>query len=95
VEMKFINMRGSNIPRNVTGILGLNADLSVIKVGDNSEEIVEDNFIKMLKASNVIENEVFAFNIKKDSDSTPSYMDVGFYNTAAMNNPDELIWIRN
>jgi hypothetical protein len=96
-DMKWVNMQSGEFYASslIKGVVGLNSDPAGIDYGIVTPEPVADSYIQKLKASNIIENEVFAFNLKSKFDSTPSYVDFGFYDTAAMNNPDDLVWISN
>lgn len=73
----------------------MNADPAGRDYGIVTPEPVADSYIKKLKEANIIENEIFSLAYRGTADSDPSYIDIGFYDEAAMNDPSNLVWISN
>jgi len=74
-------------------VLGLNADPEAIDYGIVTPEPTADSFITKLEEAAVTDAKVVSFALRDFGDDTASYVDFGFYDTAAMNNPDDLVWI--
>jgi len=54
-----------------------------------------DSYIDKMYDQGIIGERVFAIAMRGETDSGDSWMDVGFYDEDAMDNPDDLVWIES
>lgn len=94
-NMKWLNYQSGTISSRFSGSLGLNADPEGRDYGIVTPEPVADSYVKKLKEADIIEDAVFATAFRGTADTDPSYVDFGFYDEAAMNDPNDLVWIDN
>lgn len=87
----WMNIQTDGLGDNLNGILGLNADPDAFEA--SSSKAVATSYIDELYDAGIIDERVFAFALRDENDSEVSYMDVGFYDEAAMDDSDDLVWI--
>lgn len=92
--MKWLNLQTSDFPYSFnSGVIGLNADPAGIDYGIVTPEPTADSFVTKLYEAGITEDKIVAFALRSYYDTYDSYVDFGFYDTAAMDNPDDLKWI--
>lgn len=92
-DFVFMNIITTGLPADLNGILGLCANSSATGSSLTVEDFTPTSYITALYLDGVIDHQIFAFALFDQMDTDSSFMDVGFYNEAAMNDPDDLVWI--
>lgn len=90
-DYQWMNVQTYGLGDDLNGILGLalNPDAWSYWVDDP----VCESYIEEMVNQGIIGDGIFAVAMRGENDSGDSWMDVGFYDDAAMDNPDDLVWI--
>jgi hypothetical protein len=86
-NFNWMNIQSTGLGDDLTGILGLCHNPSAF-----SDLYPADDMITALYDDGVISANVFAFGLRGYTDTDSSFMDVGAYNDAAMDDSSQLIW---
>ena len=94
-NFKWMNVQTSGLGDSITGILGMCADNDGIEYGIVNQESIADSYIEELYNSGIIDDKVFSFGLRHVDSSDGSFLDIGFYDSDAMEDPSEadLVWI--
>jgi len=90
-DMEWVNAR-TNPTGSWLGTVGLCANPSG-KTG-NSDPVAE-SYVKQLNASSLTTSEIFALGFRNAASSESSFMDFGFANEAAMEDPSSIVYVDN
>lgn len=71
----------------------MNADPDAIDYGIVTPEPSADSYIEQMYNRGIIDNKVFATALRDRYNANPSFIDIGFYDNAAMDNPNDLLWL--
>ncbi len=86
---KWMNIQTVGLGDELDGILGLSYNPSAF-----SEKFPADDMMTALANAVVTTQNKFAFGLRGYTDKDSSFIDVGFHNDAAMNDPSQLIWTK-
>lgn len=90
-DFRWMNIQSEGLGDSLNGILGMNADPDALEA--YSDYPAADSYIDDLFEAGIIGERVFAFALRDKDDDLTSYLDVGFYDEAAMDNPDDLMYV--
>jgi hypothetical protein len=89
-DYRWMNIQNDGLGDSFNGILGLNADPKAMQ--DYMSWEAADSYIEELYDAGIIGDKVFAFALRDVDDDDSSYIDVGFYDEDAMDDPNNLVW---
>jgi hypothetical protein len=92
-DYTWMNIQSYGLGDDLNGILGLALNPTAWDYWTDGP--FADSYIDEMFNQGIIGERIFAIAMRDVNDSADSWMDVGFYDETAMDNPDDLVWIES